>query len=264
MKVINTSSVKHRSPFRYPGGKTWLIPTAREWLRSGCKDLTEPFAGGASVSLSMLFDGLAERITLVELDPDIAAVWKCIVRCGPALADKIVSFKVSERAVRNVLAADNRRNILNRAFATILRNRMQHGGIMCGGAGLMKGGENGRGLLSRWYPDTLATRITEIADRRKQITVVQGDGIAFMQTVRSATYLIDPPYVVAAHRLYAHWNVDPTSVFEAASALKGDWLMTYDNVAPIHRLVKTFNFDARPIAMKNTHHAIVRELLIKP
>ena len=24
--VINVSAVPHRSPFRYPGGKTWLVP----------------------------------------------------------------------------------------------------------------------------------------------------------------------------------------------------------------------------------------------
>ena len=27
--VINVASVPHRSPFRYPGGKTWLVPHVR-------------------------------------------------------------------------------------------------------------------------------------------------------------------------------------------------------------------------------------------
>jgi DNA adenine methylase len=31
--VINVASVPKRSPFRYPGGKTWLIPTVRNWLK---------------------------------------------------------------------------------------------------------------------------------------------------------------------------------------------------------------------------------------
>jgi len=30
--VINVASVPQRSPFRYPGGKTWLIPTIGELL----------------------------------------------------------------------------------------------------------------------------------------------------------------------------------------------------------------------------------------
>ena len=31
--IINVASVPQRSPFRYPGGKTWLIPTVRQWLK---------------------------------------------------------------------------------------------------------------------------------------------------------------------------------------------------------------------------------------
>jgi hypothetical protein len=31
---VNVASVPQRSPFRYPGGKTWLIPYIRSWLAS--------------------------------------------------------------------------------------------------------------------------------------------------------------------------------------------------------------------------------------
>ena len=49
--IVNVASVPQRSPFRYPGGKTWLIPRIRQWLR--CRPCTpalliEPFAGGES------------------------------------------------------------------------------------------------------------------------------------------------------------------------------------------------------------------------
>ena len=32
--VVNVASVKQLSPFRYPGGKTWLIPRVRQWCVS--------------------------------------------------------------------------------------------------------------------------------------------------------------------------------------------------------------------------------------
>ncbi|HDR51023.1 MAG TPA: hypothetical protein ENN90_05285 [Mariniphaga anaerophila] len=50
-KVVNVASVPHRSPFRYPGGKTWLIPVVRKWMKQGPvpKELCEPFAGGGIV-----------------------------------------------------------------------------------------------------------------------------------------------------------------------------------------------------------------------
>ena len=31
--IINVASVPQRSPFRYPGDKTWLIPTVLQWLK---------------------------------------------------------------------------------------------------------------------------------------------------------------------------------------------------------------------------------------
>jgi DNA adenine methylase len=47
--VVNVASVPQRSPFRYPGGKTWLVPYVRLWLSSitpPLQELMEPFAGG--------------------------------------------------------------------------------------------------------------------------------------------------------------------------------------------------------------------------
>jgi|SRR2546428_13760764 len=49
--IVNVASVPHRSPFRYPGGKTWLVPRVREWLASLPQRpalFVEPFAGGGA------------------------------------------------------------------------------------------------------------------------------------------------------------------------------------------------------------------------
>jgi len=39
-KVVNVASVPQRSPFRYPGGKTWLIPVVRKWLKQSKRPQT--------------------------------------------------------------------------------------------------------------------------------------------------------------------------------------------------------------------------------
>ena len=42
--VVNVATVPQRSPLRYPGGKTWLIPHIREWLQHTRPEiLIEPF-----------------------------------------------------------------------------------------------------------------------------------------------------------------------------------------------------------------------------
>src|SRR5438105_7684130 len=94
LKIINVATVPQRSPFRYPGGKTWLVPYVRQWLRSRdpkTEELIEPFAGGAIVGLTVAFERLAESVRLIEKDEDVAAVWHTIFnsRYGKWLADSI-------------------------------------------------------------------------------------------------------------------------------------------------------------------------------
>lgn len=80
--VVNVASVPHRSPFRYPGGKTWFVPTLRRWLNSmenRPRHFVEPFAGGSIAGLTVAFENLAEKVVLVELDEDVASVWQIIL-----------------------------------------------------------------------------------------------------------------------------------------------------------------------------------------
>ncbi|HOM71951.1 MAG TPA: DNA adenine methylase, partial [Armatimonadota bacterium] len=75
--IINIASVPHRSPFRYPGGKTWLVPQVRKWLHSlqdKPEEFIEPFAGGGIISLTVAFESLANRVTMIELDEQVASV----------------------------------------------------------------------------------------------------------------------------------------------------------------------------------------------
>jgi DNA adenine methylase len=266
-RVINVSAVPHRSPFRYPGGKTWLVPYVRQWLNSRDKkpsDFIEPFAGGGIVSLSVLFDDLSSHITVIERDENVASVWNAILSQGNELAAKIVDFDLSKDKVISTLAAGPD-TVLDLAFQTILRNRVQRGGIMAPGAGLLKYGENGNGIASRWYPQTLSKRITDIVNKASCIEFIEGDGIAYVNanaTRDNVLWFIDPPYTVAGRRLYRYSEIDHRALFTAMSKVKGDFLMTYDDAAPIHELAGEFNLDIHKIPMKSTHHTLKYELLI--
>lgn len=265
---VNVAAIPQRSPFRYPGGKTWLIPYIRSWLTHRpipCTLLVEPFAGGAIVGLTAGFEKLAEHVLLVERDPSVAAVWQTIF-IGQAnwLANRIRHFELTKKNVLNALQEEPIEQ-REKAFAAILKNRVQRGGIMAPGAGLVKNGENGRGLSSRWYPDTLARRIREIAQVREHFSFIEGDGIEVIRRyadVKEAAFFVDPPYTVAARRLYQHWEIDHASLFALLSKVKGDVLLTYDNTYEIASLARKFDFETQAVAMKNTHHAKMTELLI--
>lgn len=273
-RVVNVASVPFRSPFRYPGGKTWLVPRIRQWLLSKPVKpalLVEPFAGGGIVGLTVAFESLADRVLLVERDPCVAAVWKTILGGdGEWLADRIVEFKLTARAVDTALA-DEAETTRDLAFQTILRNRVNRGGILAEGAGRVKHGENGKGLTSRWYPETLQKRILEIAEIRQRLAFIEGDGIEVMQNYadrEDVAYFIDPPYTAAGKRagsrLYTYSELDHNELFAVTATVCGDFLMTYDHAEEIEAMAQSYGFDSEPIAMKNTHHAKMTELLIGP
>lgn len=266
--VVNVASVPQRSPFRYPGGKTWLVPQVRRWLLSKRQRpaiFIEPFAGGAIAGLTTAFEQLADRVILVELDPDVAAVWKVVLngRCS-ALAERIKTFDLTVENVKAVLARRHR-SALDRAFATILRNRVQHGGILAPGASLMKEGENGKGIASRWYADTLAKRIQDIGGVKNRLSFMQGNAfevIASFADAANVVYFVDPPYTVAGKRLYRFSEVDHRSLFDQMSKVKGDFLLTYDDTPEVRQWALDAGFEMETVAMKSRQNSMKSELLI--
>lgn len=265
-RPVNVSSVPQLSPFRYPGGKTWLIPSIRAWLlHTKPKRLFEPFAGGAIVSLTAAAENLADEVVFCELDDGVAAVWETILSDDCQwLIDRILKFDLVEKTVREELAA-TASDTKTRAFQTILRNRVQRGGIMAPGAGFVKAGENGRGLRSRWYPETLAKRLLAIHRQRERLHFIHGNAFTNFRrygNAQSSAMYIDPPYVKAARRLYSCWSVDHQAIFKLCRDLRGDVLMSYDHTSEVTDWATQMNFDTRGISMKNTHHATMSELLI--
>jgi len=271
-KPVNVASVPQRSPFRYPGGKTWFVPTFREWMRQLNPKptiLIEPFAGGGIISLTALFESLVEKVIMVELDADVAAVWQIIVDGQSGwLANRILEFEVTRENVIKELAKTPR-NAKQRAFLTILKNRMFHGGILAEGSGLIKHGENGKGLRSRWYPETLAKRLAHLHMMKDRIEFRSADGLKIITEHAQdadACFFIDPPYTAggkkAGKRLYRYYDIDHEHLFSICEQIKGDFLMTYDNADEVITLAHKHHFQMRLVSMKNTHHATMDELVI--
>lgn len=273
--AANVASVPHRSPLRYPGGKTWLIPHIRQWIASFSQEptlLVEPFAGGGIVSLTAVMEDLVNQCLMIELDPDVAAFWHAVLYRGEELAAKVLSFDPSREAIYSVVEQRSD-DMLERGFRSLVLNRTRRGGIMAGGASFIKEGENNKGLTSRWYPQTLANRINAIAKHSAQIDFREMDGmdllpIIFEESSDKTAFFVDPPYTAkgkrAGKRLYAHNEIDHPRLFEMLAETEADFLMTYDLSHEIVALVRKHNFHAVQVTMKNTHHARIPELVITP
>jgi DNA adenine methylase len=272
LKPVNVASVPQRSPFRYPGGKTWFVPTFRRWIANmkvKPRILVEPFAGGGIISLTALFENLVEKVIMVELDDEVAAVWETVVN-GDAewLANRILTFQMTKEAVLEELRKTPT-TIREKAFQTILKNRTLHGGILAKGSRFIKYGENGKGISSRWYPKTLAHRLLNLNHVVSRIDFRCDDGLKVMVELSAneeAIYFIDPPYTAggkkAGKRLYRHHQLDHEYLFTVCESLKGDFLMTYDEAEEVKKMARQHGFQMRLIPMKNTHHTTMKELVI--
>jgi len=268
--IVNVASIQQLSPFRYPGGKTWFIPQINKWMRSlHCTPdvFIEPFAGGGIVSLTIANENLANHVIMVEIDDEIASVWKTIFYGDIEwLINRILSFDMTLENVHQVLAVDYATNE-EKAFKTIIKNRTFHGGILAKGSGLIKYGENGKGINSRWYPKTLARRINHIKHFKHKITFMQANGMEIIQDNLNTdgVFFFDPPYTAggkkAGNRLYNHHTLDHSLLFSLCDKINY-FLMTYDISNEIEMLAKQYDFAIEEIPMKNTHNTKMREYVI--
>lgn len=269
--AVNVASVPQRSPLRYPGGKTWLVPHIRHWLGTGgpVPLIVEPFAGGGIVSLTAVMEGCAEEALMVELDRDVSAFWRAALRQTDELVELVSTFAPTRDNIE-ALANDPPLSVLEQGFRTLVLNRTRRGGVLAPGAALIRHGESGNGVASRWYPDTLVKRLRAIAQHANQIHFVEGDGVALlsmMSTIKGARFFVDPPYTTrggkrAGRRLYAHNEVDHSRIFKSVADV--DFMMTYDCSEEIVGLVAEHGYHAVHVNMKSGHHATLAELVISP
>ena len=270
--AANVSSVPQLSPLRYPGGKTWLIPHIRAWLDSLPHPpwlLVEPFCGGGIVSLTAIAEDLVKRCLMAEIDQDVAAFWWAVLRHGPKLRKRIADFTLSHAKVASLEVEPDRSDVVSAGFRTLVLNRTRRGGIVAPGASFIQFGENGKGIASRWYRDTLIARLEEIQKYAHRITFCERDGMDILKEYvgdEDVVVFADPPYTAggkrAGSRLYRHSDIDHNRLFQILADSGAEFLMTYDASPEIVELIGQNGFHAVTVAMKNTHHAQIRELVI--
>ena len=132
----------------------------------------EPYAGGASLALSLLFSGKVSEVFLNDLDPAIHAFWCSVLVNGEKLAQVVETAPVTttERARQKAIyAAGTSSGTFALGFATFFLNRTNHSGILNGG---MIGGKSQSGdwrLDARFNRSELVRRIRKIASYKDRI-----------------------------------------------------------------------------------------------
>lgn len=235
------------SPLRYPGGKAKLFPFFAGLIEAndlfGC-EYREPYAGGAGLALNLLAGGFVSRIHLNDIDPGIFAFWRSATQSPEALCSLVAGAELTIDEwyrQREIWRQPHQHSEIDLGFATLYLNRTNRSGII-EGAGPV-GGYHQAGPLrldARFNKHTVIERIQLVRELAERISVTNIDAVQYIRTLTGdsdLTYL-DPPYYVRGQRLYKNFydHKDHQMISECVQELSGNWVVSYDDVAPIRAL----------------------------
>jgi DNA adenine methylase len=253
------------SPLRYPGGKNKLAG----FLAKICIDndinghYVEPYAGGSSVALFLLFEGFVNHITINDKDRSIYAFWFSVLYETDSLCMLIENTDIT---IENWIVQKKIQNnkelspLLDLGFSTLFLNRTNRDGIIKGG---IIGGKEQKGdykLDCRFNKLEIIRKIKLIASRNQNITLCSLDALNLIDKIveesgnTNTIFYFDPPYYLKASSLYMNYY-QKSDHEEVANKIKGinnvNWIVSYDNhpvirelYFPFKRKEYTFNHSA--------------------
>lgn len=225
------------SPLRYPGGKQKITPVIENILQyTGHAAFIEPFAGGAGVSLELLFKGTVNQVILNDFDKGIYSFWNAVLTETDRFIKDIEKVNVTvEEWERQKHIYINSECSYELGFATFFLNRTNRSGIIKGG---MIGGVDQTGkykINARFNKKSLIKRIEKIGLHKDNILLYNEDIGTFINNhilnYPDAFIFFDPPYYKAGKQVYSTFFTpdDHIRFANAIKSLKNNWIITYDN-----------------------------------
>lgn len=243
---------RYSSPLRYPGGKgkvaNFLKLLVLENSLAG-SDYVEPYAGGASVALSLLFDDYIGHAYINDINKGVYCFWRFVLEDSGDFCERIMSVPLSidewRRQRRIHSAAESSPEDLG--FATFYLNRTNRSGIVSGGV------IGGKGQLGNWRIDArfnreaLCARVRKVASNSSRITVSMVDAASMIGDhatrggARRLLYL-DPPYFVKGEGLYDNFytHEDHRKIRDVITVTPGPWVVSYDAAPEILQLYSQY------------------------
>lgn len=245
---------RSQSPLRYPGGKSALAEVTASLIREnglGRSNYVEPYAGGASLALHLLYTRQVSDIHLNDLDPGIWSFWHSVLNQADELISLITATTITVdewHRQKEIYREANKAESLKLGFATFFLNRTNRSGII--GSGGIIGGLQQHGnykIDCRFNKIDLIEKIKKIHRFNNSIHLTNLDAIEFLQlsdkSLSNRTlFMIDPPYFEKGSSLYTNFygKEDHSFVRDTITKLGKPWVVTYDNCREISELYGAF------------------------
>lgn len=229
------------TPLRYPGGKRRLAEFTKQLIevnRLHDIEYAEPYAGGASLALELLFEEYASVIHINDLSRPVYAFWHAVLNDTAAFCAEVAAAPITIdewHKQRAIYDSADRADLFELALATFYLNRTNRSGIIAGG---VIGGKKQTGQWSigaRFSKDDLIRRIRKVGRYRNRIMLYRQDAMNFIEDVvdglpANSLAFLDPPYIDKGASLYlnTYTTDDHIDISERVSELRQPWVVTYD------------------------------------
>lgn len=242
------------SPLRYPGGKGKTSNFFARLFQDNNLEggiYVEPYVGGGSVALHLLFEGLADRIVINDKDRSLYAFWHSVLYSTEELCKLIIDTPVSVENWRNQKEIQNFKeeiDLLTLGFSTFYLNRTNRSGIIKGGiiGGFQQMGNFG--IDARFNKTNLIERIKRIAQYENRIELHNLDAIRLVREQKeilpeNTLFYFDPPYYIKGKGLYMNYygDDDHRNIQDEITQIEDQkWIVTYDCVPFIADLYRNY------------------------
>lgn len=274
------TSVKQKSPLRYPGGKASLSNFLGDVAKMNKLDggvYFELYAGGAGAALNLLYEGIFNRIHINDFDYRIYSMWDSILSNFDDFIKLIIDTPVNlaewfrQKQIYDLGKSSSK---IELGFATFFLNRTNRSGIIykAGPIGGLK--QDGNYLIDvRFNKKDLIKRIEKIVLSRDKITLTNLDAICILKNLESyklqdekLLVYLDPPYYKKGKELYLN-NYSHNDHLELASVIKSlekniNWIISYDNVQEIRSMFESFRLSSFDLSYTLQNKKVGNELLV--
>jgi DNA adenine methylase len=239
--------MKFYSPLRYPGGKNKLA----KFIALICEKnninghYIEPYAGGASVALFLLFNNYVKKITINDIDRSIYAFWHSTLNESDKLCNLIRKTEVninSWKTQKEIQEHKKTAPLLKLGFSTLFLNRANMAGNINGG---VIGGIKQLGKYKidcRFNKEDLIGRIKRITEHKRKINLYNINALDLIKNIQHESknsqtiFYFDPPYYLKGQFLYTNYY-NHSNHLQISNAIKkikkSRWIVSYDNVPKI-------------------------------